>query len=64
MAAAIKMNPFQQYLLRVCFVCLFVCFFPQATNKHYENLTFTTLGNNYKGIQPNEQGSYQVLAAD
>ena len=59
MAAAIKMNPFQQYLLRV----YFVCFFPQATNKHYENLTFTTLGNNYKGIQPNEQGSYQVLAA-
>jgi len=47
MAAAIKMKPFQQYLSRVCIVCLFVClFFPQATNKHCDNLTFITLGNN------------------
>ena len=39
---------------------LFLLFFlpHKVLINSYDNLTFTTLGNNYKGIQLNEQGSH------
>ena len=42
-------------------VLFFAFFFPhKVLINSYDNLTFTTLGNNnyYKGIQLNEQGSH------
>lgn len=61
MAVAIKIKkifpviPFES----VCVCSFFAFFFPhKVLINSYDNLTFTTLGNNYKGIQLNEQGSH------
>ena len=40
-------------------VLFLLFFFPhKVLINSYDNLTFTALGNNYKGIQLNEQGSH------
>ena len=60
MAVAIKIKNFSSNTFRECVCVLFLLFFfpHKVLINSYDNLTFTTLGNNYKGIQLNEQGSH------
>ena len=61
MAVAIKIKNVSSNTFRECVCVFFFCFFffpHKVLINSYDNLTFTTLGNNYKGIQLNEQGSH------